>query len=608
MNLLRPGGRCGIITPGSVYNDLGAKQLREMLFRTCQIDTLFGLQNERYIFEGVDHRQKVCILSFQKGGETESFVAAFRISISEALRPDQLEAFFHSPSEHLRLSVETIRCLSPDSLSIMEFKSEDDVRFASRLSAFPSLGANEPGTWSVRFHREFDMTNDSDLFKTSDGRDCLPLYEGKMIHQFNHQFALPKYWLDEREARERLLGKKKEESQQLDYQSYRLGFRDVARNTDERTCIMTMLPPRVFCPHTLPTAQVFATNSDRPNHALELYLCACANSFVVDYILRQRVTNHLTFFLLNQVPLPRVSTSDAKFKAIVERAARLICTTTAFDDLAKEVGIKSHKQGISEPAKRAALRSELDGLVAHLYGLTETEFTRVLSTFSLVTEPVKVAAQNAYRDVERGLDPMTERFSLNKIAIQELQSSAHRAVRSISRRSPCSSATMVRGRVASSRGWKHIATSSSRGSTTHSSAGSDSITRGTRLFYTVADPRGTGEMRMTTRSPSTSKVAGDGAPSTPCLKWPAKLKATKLDIEKEFLKLPLGRLYRRDYTGQAESFNDDTLERVRKVALTESACPQDWSNLCRGWQFLRLNPDAMGLPSRTRSKGVVPSA
>ena len=56
-NLLKPLGRCGMITPGSIYNDLGAKQLREILFSECQLDPLFGLSNERYIFEGVEHRQ-----------------------------------------------------------------------------------------------------------------------------------------------------------------------------------------------------------------------------------------------------------------------------------------------------------------------------------------------------------------------------------------------------------------------------------------------------------------------------------------------------------------------------------------------------------------------
>lgn len=403
VNLLREGGRCGIITPGSVYNDLGAKQLREMLFTTCRVDSLFGLQNERFIFEGVDHRQKFCILTFQKGGQTDSFTAAFRISISEALRPDQLEAFFHSPDEHLQLPVPTIRSLSPNSLSVMEFKCEEDVRIASHLSRFPLLGSEDPASWAVHFHCEFHMTNDSDLFQTADGPGRLPLYEGKMTHQYNHLFASPKYWIDEREARQRLLGREKERGQQLDYESYRLGFRDVARNTDERTCIMTMLPPRVFCNHKLPTALVTRRSEHTVDAACSLFFCGCMNSFVIDSLVRQRVTTNLTFVTLYQLPMPRLCESDDMFRRIVERAALLVCTTPEFDALAKTVGIKSHRQGVTDPVKRAGLRAELDGLVAHLYGLTEAEFAHVLSTFPLVPEPVKVAAQNAYRDVDRGL-------------------------------------------------------------------------------------------------------------------------------------------------------------------------------------------------------------
>ena len=84
-------------------------------------------------------------------------------------------------------------------------------------------------------------------------------------------------------------------------------------------------------------------------------------------------------------------------------AARLICSTQEFNNLAKEAGIGSHKQGVTDAVERARLRAELDGLVAHLYGLTEAEFAYILTTFPLVKEPVKIAAQNAYRDVERGL-------------------------------------------------------------------------------------------------------------------------------------------------------------------------------------------------------------
>jgi len=35
--------------------------------------------------------------------------------------------------------------------------------------------------------------------------------------------------------------------------------------------------------------------------------------------------------------------------------------------------------------------------------LTEAEFVHILSSFPLVPEPTKVAAQNAYRDIKRGV-------------------------------------------------------------------------------------------------------------------------------------------------------------------------------------------------------------
>jgi len=402
-NLLKPHGRCGMITPGSIYNDLGAKQIRETLFSQCQLNALYGLSNERYIFEGVEHRQVICIFAFQKGGATQSFSAAFRINPREAVSPERLDHFLHSHSEHLTYSVPMLRRLSPDSLSIMEFKSEIDVTIAQKFMRHSLLGQHGDDTWNVKFSREFDMTNDSYLFRTSTANGRLPLYEGKMIQQFAQRVIEPKYWIEEKEGRQALLGHKDDVEQKLDYQSYRLGFRDVARNTDARTAIMTMLPPNLFCNHPLPYVVVTTPPSREYDYRSGLLFCAIVNSLVVDYILRQRVTAHLTFFLLNQLPVPRIPKSHPSYAGIVRRSAELICTTTEFDDLARVVGIKSHRQGVTDPAKRAQLRAELDGLVAHLYGLTEAEFAHVLSTFPLVPDSVKVAAQNAYRDVERGI-------------------------------------------------------------------------------------------------------------------------------------------------------------------------------------------------------------
>ncbi len=134
-----------------------------------------------------------------------------------------------------------------------------------------------------------------------------------------------------------------------------------------------------------------------------LYVVAILNSFVIDYSLRLRVAANLTMFYIYQLPVPRLTAKDPAFAPIVQRAARLICTTPEFDDLAREVGLGSHKNGAADPVERARLRAELDGLAAHLYNLTEEEFAHILNAFPLVADPVKVAAQNAYRDVERGL-------------------------------------------------------------------------------------------------------------------------------------------------------------------------------------------------------------
>lgn len=61
------------------------------------------------------------------------------------------------------------------------------------------------------------------------------------------------------------------------------------------------------------------------------------------------------------------------------------------------MGLRGHEDGKTDPMEQARLRAELDGLVAHLYGLTEEEFTHILSTFPLVAQGVKDAANNTSR-------------------------------------------------------------------------------------------------------------------------------------------------------------------------------------------------------------------
>jgi len=77
-------------------------------------------------------------------------------------------------------------------------------------------------------------------------------------------------------------------------------------------------------------------------------------------------------------------------------AAKLICTTPEFDALAQSAGLTGHQDAVTQDDARAELRAELDARVAHLYGLTETEFAHVLEGFPIVKAQVKTAALDAF--------------------------------------------------------------------------------------------------------------------------------------------------------------------------------------------------------------------
>src|SRR5258706_3279965 len=253
---------------------------------------------------------------------------------------------------------------------------------------------------------EFHMTNDSQLLRTAPGANCLPVYEGKMIHQLAIYrsmtlLARPRYWVREQQGRNALLGRKYDSGQALDYQYYRLVYRSIGRTTDRRTLIATMLPNCVFAGNSLFTSR--RLDPHRGHALIEdcelLYLAAILNSFIADYFIRQKISANLNMFYIYQLPVPHLTTKDAVFSMIVERATRLICTTPEYRKLWETVmpGSAWLPAIVAiDPPERARLRAELDGLIAHLYGLTEAEFCHILETFPLVEQSVKLAALAAY--------------------------------------------------------------------------------------------------------------------------------------------------------------------------------------------------------------------
>ncbi|MEH2178181.1 Eco57I restriction-modification methylase domain-containing protein [Nostoc sp.] len=389
-NLLRSGGECGIVIPSGIYTDLGTKQLREMLFTQTKVTGLFCLENRKEVFEGVHRSFKIVVLTFAKGSITNKFPSAF-------MRHDVQELQMFPLEDSLQISVEMVRQLSPESLGIVEFTNKYDLLIAEKVSKSPLLGEKLNKCWNISLQSEFHMTNDSYLFQQEIKPKMLPLYEGKMIHQFNYQFDKPRYWIVEQEGRSALLGRKEDKGQRLDYQDYRLGFRKIARNTDARTMISTIIPPN-FHAESFQSVRTYDNEEKRQiGYDVMFYLCGVWNSFVLDYLLRLRVTANVNFFYVYQLPVPRLTKNDRYFNDIVQRAAKLICTTPEFDELAQEVGLGSHQQGVTNETERAKLRAELDGMVAHLYNLTEDEFSYILTTFPIVNVTVKEAALEAYR-------------------------------------------------------------------------------------------------------------------------------------------------------------------------------------------------------------------
>ncbi|MCL6753797.1 hypothetical protein KBT16_23600 [Nostoc sp. CCCryo 231-06] len=366
-----------------------------MLFSQTKVTGLFCFENRKTIFEEVDSRFKFVVITFVKGSITTEFPSAF-------MRHDVQELQRFPSDDSLQIKVDMVRQLSPDSLSVMEFKNQVDIRIAEKMLKFPLLGEKIEGKWNLRLTAEFHMTSDSNLFKQQPAKGRLPLYEGKMIHQFTHLYAEPRYWVDEQEGRKALLGRRQDKNQKLNYQTYRLAYRSVAASTNERSLIASVLPPNILFGHSMNASIIFdEERSDRKriiNSSEVLFVIACLNSFLFDFLIRQRISQNLTMFYIYQLPVPRLTKNDRNFNDIVQRAAKLICTTPEFDELAQEVGLVSHHQGVTDETERAKLRAELDGMVAHLYGLTEDEFSYILTTFPIVNATVKEAALSAYRN------------------------------------------------------------------------------------------------------------------------------------------------------------------------------------------------------------------
>jgi len=167
---------------------------------------------------------------------------------------------------------------------------------------------------------------------------------------------------------------------------YRVAFCDVGSPTNERTLVAAMIPPNCICGHSLPTF----TFPPEYRWSYLLWL-AVANSFCADFIIRPKVSLHVTLSVLDTLPMPRLAEDSPIAKALVPRALRLTCTSEEMDALWKEMAQNGWVQqtqeitGLIEDAQRLQVMAEIEAIVAlHVYGLSRTQLNCVLNTFPIV--------------------------------------------------------------------------------------------------------------------------------------------------------------------------------------------------------------------------------
>jgi len=142
--------------------------------------------------------------------------------------------------------------------------------------------------WDARFGRELNATDDRGAFRP--GRHGLPVVDGKHIEPFRAALDTIDRSIAAADAR-RLLRSDR-------HQHPRLAYRDVASATNRLTLIAAVLPAGCVSTHT-----VFCLRTPLPRRAHD-FLCGLFNSFVVNYLVRLRVTTHVTTATVEQLPIP----------------------------------------------------------------------------------------------------------------------------------------------------------------------------------------------------------------------------------------------------------------------------------------------------------------
>ena len=418
--LIQEKGLAGMVTPNGLATDYSCAEFFQEMSATGRVSCLFDFENKKIFFPDV-HAQFRFLISVI-GGENRKFAKT------------ECAFLMHSISEYetrgLTLTAKDFKLVNPNTGTAPLFRSQKDIDLIiAAYDRLPVLYHHEKKKliWPVQYSTPFHMAGASHLFRTEkelmeqgfervvgknilrhEKKDYVPLYQGRMIHQFDHRFATVRfneenlhnpYITEATTAQEHTDTKflptphnwipKTEISARVKTDiEYFLGFRDITNSVDSRTMFAAIVP-RVGFGHTLPLLLPLEGKEKEYKKCLPLLL-GNFNSFVFDYIARCKLqSTHMTWYILEQLPVvPLEAFRGTKIgkvtaeKLVREDVVRLTYTAHDLDAFGRDHGYNKPFKWDEE--RRRHLRARLDALFFILYGFTEeSEVSHILDSFEV---------------------------------------------------------------------------------------------------------------------------------------------------------------------------------------------------------------------------------
>jgi len=189
-----PAGRAGFIVPTGIATDDSTKAYFGHIASQGRLASLFDFENSDAVFPSVHRSYKFSLLTLGAAPQAEFVCFATQV---EHLQ-DTRRRFTLAPDE--------FSLINPNTRTCPVFRSERDAALTRKLYRATTVLIREAVTddegtvlqpevnpWGISFQRMLDMSNDSGLFADTPAATGqprrLPLYEAKMIHQFDHRWA-----------------------------------------------------------------------------------------------------------------------------------------------------------------------------------------------------------------------------------------------------------------------------------------------------------------------------------------------------------------------------------------------------------------------------------